>query len=728
MPAGARRSALFLLLLFALCCAFYWKLLFTSQYPFLDSPDLANLVLPRMQFLASELRHLRFPLWDPYQWCGQPFLAQFTGAAYPLNWLLALRFEHGKVSFTLMHWLYVLIHFQAAAFAFWLCRDLKLSHGAALLGGLIFALAGFMGDTDWPEGLNGAVWGPAILLFLLRSVRGLRPWSSAALSGVCLGMAWLSGHHEAPIYLTFAAAAFWLANAVIDRSRAPRILCAAVLSLAIAVLVSGFQTLPGLEYARQAIRWAGWEPPLRWDQPIPYVVHQNFSFTPSSLAGVVVPYLAEHVNPFLGVAALTLALLGVLTNWKQRREVRLFTFTALSALFLSMAAYTWCHGLLYSTLPLFGKARVPARLLLLFTLAASPLAAFGLDALRHACGHPWARRLNAGLWAAAALGFTGLIAISLAGNAPLRSPLAVTWLGALATACLLAAWRHSAFSGRTLSALFILLMLWEVGNVSGARMPNRSEPRPGSPLLRLEQNQDIASMLRVQKRPFRAEILQEVVPDNFGLWQGIEMTGGFGAAVTSQFWEIEPYKPRIRDLLNVEYTLARTAAQPDQIEILEAASGVKIFRNPGAFPRARIVHNAVQAPSFDRLRRLYDNPAFNLHTHTALLTTPPALDHCAPQGEQASVLRQEARYVELDVRLNCRGLVILADNIYPGWRAELDGATVPILPADGSLRGVVVPAGKHRLVFRFEPLSVYFGAAMTLTGLLAAVVLRLRQV
>ena len=55
--------------------------------------------LPRLQFLALELRHLRFPLWNPNLWCGQPFLAQFTGAAYPLNWILALRFVSGKISF-----------------------------------------------------------------------------------------------------------------------------------------------------------------------------------------------------------------------------------------------------------------------------------------------------------------------------------------------------------------------------------------------------------------------------------------------------------------------------------------------------------------------------------------------------------------------------------------------------------------------------------------------------
>jgi len=58
-----------------------------------------------------------------------------------------------------------------------------------------------MGWTDGPQMMNGAVWTPLVFLFYLRAVRGLHPWASAALSGLpCIGMAWLSGHHQVPIF------------------------------------------------------------------------------------------------------------------------------------------------------------------------------------------------------------------------------------------------------------------------------------------------------------------------------------------------------------------------------------------------------------------------------------------------------------------------------------------------------------------------------------------------
>ena len=50
---------------------------------------MANLMMPWMQFEASEWHAGRFPMWDPNSWTGQPLFGQGQpGAAYPLNWLM----------------------------------------------------------------------------------------------------------------------------------------------------------------------------------------------------------------------------------------------------------------------------------------------------------------------------------------------------------------------------------------------------------------------------------------------------------------------------------------------------------------------------------------------------------------------------------------------------------------------------------------------------------------
>ena len=51
-------------------------------------------------------------------------------------------------------------------------------------------------------------------------------------------------------------------------------------------------------------------------------------------------------------------------------------------------------------------------------------------------------------------------------------------------------------------------------------------------------------------------------------------------------------------------------------------------------------------------------------------------------------------------------MLALHETWYPGWIAEIDGRRVPILRADVLFRGVEVPAGRHRVVFRFAPFSL----------------------
>jgi hypothetical protein len=391
------------LLLFLICVGFYWKLTLSSDYTFLDSPDLANLDLPRLQFQASTWRQGHIPLWDPYQWLGQPFLGQVTGLAYPANWTLPFFpvDETGKLTLASVHWYLVLLHFQAAFFCYLLCRDWKRSHAASVLGGLVFALGGFLGTTDWPQILNGVLWLPLIVLFLVRALRGRRALFSAAASGALLGLAWLSGHHEVPIYATTAIAGVWIAAVC----RGPHRLRIVKLGLAAALAtgsIAALQILPAQEYAPLAKRWVGLDTPIGWNESIPYSVHQHFTWKPAEILGIVTSRPPEHVNPFIGIVAFSLALLGVNHGWRRLPQVRLLVVLALTGIFLSLAASNLIHGLLYAALPIFGKARVPARALALFSFAIAPLIAYGFDALQRRQS-PWLHRTLIALTAVSAL-------------------------------------------------------------------------------------------------------------------------------------------------------------------------------------------------------------------------------------------------------------------------------------------------------------------------------------
>ena len=87
--------------------------------------------------------------------------------------------------------------------------------------------------------------------------------------------------------------------------------------------------------------------------------------------------------------------------------------------------------------------------------------------------------------------------------------------------------------------------------------------------------------------------------------------------------------------------------------------------------------------------------------------------------ESVAVTRDEPQRVELTAVLRSPGLVVVADQFYPGWRLTVDGRPAEILRTNRAMRGVALPAGTHRLVFRYEPPSLRLGIALSLAGLAA---------
>jgi hypothetical protein len=91
--------------------------------------------------------------------------------------------------------------------------------------------------------------------------------------------------------------------------------------------------------------------------------------------------------------------------------------------------------------------------------------------------------------------------------------------------------------------------------------------------------------------------------------------------------------------------------------------------------------------------------------------------------DAARILIYQPERVELETRSPRDGFVVLADTFRPGWIAEVDGVESPILRAQWTMRAVAVPAGEHRVVFRYRPESLRSGAIATGASLLMTLAL-----
>ncbi len=711
------------LLLVAVIIGVYWKLVLTDQFTWLGGQDNVNQVLPWLQFQAREWHAGRIALWDPNHYGGQSLIGQAQpGVAYPLNWLLFLMpLRDGYLSAKVLHWYYVITHLLMAVFAYRLARELGCRRWAAVAGGVTFPLTGLLGRLDWPQMFNGATWIPLVFLGLLRAARSDRPIIPAALGGFALGVAWLSGHHQIPIFLSLAALGLWMWMLVRNRRLLPAFGAFGLMAGATGAL----QILPAMEYGRLAVRWVGAPEPLTWGQKVPYTVLSDFGLQPVSLLGILFPGLFIHSDPFLGVTLFLLALAGVALAWRHW-PTRAMAAIALGGLIYSLSGHTVLHGILYSLLPEVDKARSPSMAIVLFSLGAGMLGALGLDRLREAADSPWVPRLRNGALVFGAIVF--LFKLGLAKTKGFERHAddgdLVIGLAALLLGLLLHGWKSRSLTWPSLCAGALLLFLMEVSNGGTSMWPHRSLEPAMALLNSLDQHKDIAQFLRQQPGLSRVQVDEKQIPYNFGDWHGVHQDTGYLASLPLNVRQHGFHTSAVKRLLGVAFAVGSQPTDFHTQEVFTGSSTLKVYANLEVLPRAFAVHEAFRIADRRGAPDHLTQMETELARKTFLDVDPPALEGCAG-ADTVSVRSHTPGRVVLDVTMACRGMVILTDTYAPGWTATVDQQETPIYEAYTLVRGVVVPPGVHTVNFVYRPSSVLLGAGLTGSAMLGALSLAL---
>lgn len=731
----------------------------THQDDWMSNPDLVEQVYPWFQLQASAFSRGEIPLWNPYQWGGQPLLGQVQpGLAYPPNWLLfALPLRDGFIGYRYLDWYFVLMHCFAGLSAYWLCRGLGCSRLAAVVGGLLFSLGGYVGRADWPQMLNGAAWGPLALLAALRRPDAARPLRPAALSGAALGMAWLAGHHQVPLYLSLAAAALWALRMLASNEPWRARLAPPAAYFSVAVLCSGLQTIPAWEYGRHAARWVGAAVPLAWNETVPYAVHNALSSRPHRLLGILFPNILDHYDQFLGVVGLFLAVLGVVAFWAMGAEsnparrlvVRALVVLAVASLFLALGGHTAVHGVLYALLPMVEKSRTPAAFSALFSIAGAALAAFGVDALRQRLVTGFLRTAAKILAALGAVLFVGAAFLFYASGTvfPFEDRFVASALVALLLAALLAAWTvrtgensapaEPAVSWPLLATGLVFLLVAELSMSALEPLVPKTDATKRSAYRERLAHRDVAEFLKRQPPGSRAELSPDDLGGALGDIHQVPVFQGSTASVPSSVWDLRLATPRNQQLYGVGHYVGRQPPKlPDgsvlaEAPIAEFGDGLRAWKLPGALPRVWLTHRTESVPDLNQLRARLNEPARDLGASAVFVGEAPPLPPC-PQGagpESARVVDYRMNFVAMEVQAACPALLVLSDNAFPGWKASVDGQPQPLLRPWHALRGVLLSPGSHRVEMRYRPWSVWAGAASSLMGflLMAGIVWRERN-
>jgi hypothetical protein len=173
---------------------------------------------------------------------------------------------------------------------------------------------------------------------------------------------------------------------------------------------------------------------------------------------------------------------------------------------------------------------------------------------------------------------------------------------------------------------------------------------------------------------------------------------------------------------------APVSATPDRpLDVFAVRSTLTqgpVAANPDPLPRAWMafawrpapdMRAAIRATAASTRARLLRAPVVEGLDAPPPPLAPPRARIPAP----ARIVRDDPARVDVTVRTQRAGLLVLDDLDYPGWKASIDGRDATIHPANGAFRAVAVPAGAHTIRFAYEPASVLVGAIVSALAWLA---------
>jgi hypothetical protein len=174
--------------------------------------------------------------------------------------------------------------------------------------------------------------------------------------------------------------------------------------------------------------------------------------------------------------------------------------------------------------------------------------------------------------------------------------------------------------------------------------------------------------------------------------------------------------PMLWGLMNVKYIITNTPDSSAAIGLVYNGRDMKVYGNRFLLPRAFFVNRYEVADGLTILNKIKDM-AFNPRDVMYFMEDPKISVEPANPAAVADIVHYGIQDLEMNVRTGGNNLLFLSEAYYPvGWKAFLDGKEIPIYRADYLFRAVVVPAGQHKLVMKFEPKGFYLGKNLSLAA------------
>ncbi len=693
------------------------------------------------EFGFGELARGRFPGWNPYTFCGNPFAANYeTALFYPLNWHFMLMPTAWAINISVVGHVWL-----GGILTLLLARRIGLGWSAALMAAFVYTLGGPLLGRVYVGHLTivcALAWWPGVLLAIENLLRNPTP-RAAGLAAGCYAMLIVAGHPQILYYgsvLAVVYAAIRLATIGANPLR-PILFLAAACATGIALgstplLLTYYATLEG---SRQALTPES---------------ASTFSFPPIGFIGTLIPWFFGdgirspywgpwymwEISVYTGIVPLVLAAIAGCASLRNPRAPAFSLAMILAiALVVAVGSATPLFWVLFNWLPGFGSFRGVGKVLGLALLPVAILAAIGFDQI---CFPPWRNHR----WILPSIGIVLLAAVlamgwmasgtdgqkygfeQLTGHFDIGSMLEMNrfQLSQFAAPIVGAITRQSLIAAVAVILAFAALVLLARGN---RRAPVFVLALVLADLLVAHRvlfvtfpssSRGLPAELSGQANSDRILIADPSLSPNVALSGRIRTASGYEPLYPRRFGEFinavnlksrQNYDPlpeprRVGDLFRASGTVAYwdgKAVAP----IPNSLSRVLFFST------ALVVANSGE--SWDMIAdRLFDPT-------TTLVIEAPGLVLTKGLGEVATprLVEDAPSRVTVELDSTAGGFLYLADTWNSGWSATVNGEPAPVYPANHAFRAVPVPPGPVRVGFVYTPPGLRLGLGITLAGFVA---------
>lgn len=706
-----------------------------------QGPDVIRELYPWKFFAIDSLKNGTLPWWNPYNFSGNPQLANFqTAAFYPLNIIFFL------LSFNLAWTIFIFIQpILAGFFTYLFVREIGLRKVSAIFSGVVFAFSSYF--TAWIEYGNighAILWLPLALYLTEKLIKNFE-WKKVTFLILTLAFSILAGFAQVTIYLYGVVLFYFLYRFFQMEKKKTSHFLMFLIALAAPMLISVFQLLPTFELFQLSARGAyPKEDLVKLLNPFYYSVT---TFVPDFFGHPATRNLwfwgtyIERVSYF-GVIPLLLVLIAFLG----KREKPFWFFFGLLGISYLLSLDILPTRFILGLNPPILSTTVPTRILALFCFSGAILSGMGLNFWLEKGSFKKMKKI------AAVFIFFYLLIWTFVLVAPqIFLPdewvinLGITKRNLILPTVLAFLGGFLILSGSIFGQKKKIIALFILALTIADLFYFFHKITPFSPKEFVYPKTPVFSFLKEKDgidRFWGYGIAS--IETNFATFEKVYSTDGSDALHIKRYGELisaskdgrvkNPvprrdaniaagygvedlknnfYRQRILDLLGVKYIIHKNEGllsqwQPDDqtfpsqtYELVWQEGMWQVYKNKQVLPRIFLTGDyVVEKDSAQIIRRIFDKD-FDLKT----LILEEEINEKVENGKESKVELKTYTPNKIIISTSTEKpqLLFLSDNYYPGWQAFVDREETKIYRADYSFRAIVVPTGSHEIVFVYKP-------------------------